>query len=171
MKTLEEPPKYATIILVGTNENLFLSTIKSRCMIIHFNRITDDEIKRYLKKCQNIENVTPTMLDSFGGSIGKSIYLKDKQEDYRKIENMLEQLEKADLVEILKNAEILYKSKDDIFEILDYINVVLLKKAKNNYKYTNCINIVENTKKHLKQNANYDMSIDNMIFNMWEEIN
>ena len=111
------------------------------------------------------------MLEAFGGSIGKSIYLKDKYEDYQKVEDMIEQIDKKDLIEILKKGEILYKAKEDIYEILEYINVVLLKKARNNYKYTNCINIVENTKKHLKQNANYDMSIDNMIFNMWEEIN
>ena len=42
--------------------------------------------------------------------------------------------------------------------------------AKENYIYTNCITIVENTKKRLAQNANYDMSIDDMLFKMWEEI-
>ena len=35
LKTLEEPPEFVTIILVGTNENAFLTTIKSRCMILH----------------------------------------------------------------------------------------------------------------------------------------
>ena len=39
LKTLEEPPEYATIVLIGSNENAFLTTIKSRCMIIHFNKI------------------------------------------------------------------------------------------------------------------------------------
>ena len=68
-------------------------------------------------------------------------------------------------------SEILYKSKEYIYEMLEYLNVILLKMAKTDYKYTNCIKIVENTKKRLKQNANYDMSIDNMVFNMWEEIN
>ena len=72
---------------------------------------------------------------------------------------------------IIKKADILYKSKEEILEFLDYINILLLKKAKQNYKYTTCIEIVENTKKRIKQNANYDMCIDNMIFNMWEEIN
>ena len=43
--------------------------------------------------------------------------------------------------------------------------------AKKSYKYTNCIEIVENTRKRLKQNSNYDMCIDNMLFNIWEEIN
>ena len=49
--------------------------------------------------------------------------------------------------------------------------IILLKKAKNNYLYANCIEIVESTKKRLEQNANYDMSIDNMLFNIWEEVN
>ena len=55
-------------------------------------------------------------------------------------------------------------------EMLDYINIVLLRLSRNNIKYTNCIKIVENTKKRLRQNANYDMCIDNLLFNMWEEI-
>ena len=48
---------------------------------------------------------------------------------------------------------------------------VMLKKAKKQPIYANCIDIVENTKKRLKQNANYDMSIDNMLFKIWEEVN
>ena len=76
-----------------------------------------------------------------------------------------------DLIDIVKLAEPLYKSKEEILEILDYINIILLKKAKTKYLYTNCIKIVENTKKRIKQNANYDMCIDNMVFNMWEEVN
>ena len=31
LKTLEEPPEYVTIILIGSDENSFLTTIKSRC--------------------------------------------------------------------------------------------------------------------------------------------
>ena len=49
LKTLEEPPEFAIIILIGTNENSFLTTIKSRCMILHFNRLEDIEVKKYLE--------------------------------------------------------------------------------------------------------------------------
>ena len=63
------------------------------------------------------------------------------------------------------------ESRKICFEILDYINIILLKLAKENTQYANCIDIIENTKKRLNQNANYDMCIDNMIFNMWEEVN
>ena len=171
LKTLEEPPEFATIILIGSNENAFLTTIKSRCMILHFNQIEDFLLKKYLKENYQIKDITKNMLDLFQGSIGKAISLKDKQEQYYCLEEIIDKLNKNDLIDILKLAEILYKSKEDIFEILDYMNIILLKMAKQNYLYTNCIQIVENTKKRLKQNANYDMCIDNMLFNMWEEVN
>lgn len=170
LKTLEEPPEFATIILIGTNENAFLSTIKSRCMILHFQPISPSEMREYLEKKYGLTNLTENHLTMFQGSIGKAILLKDKQEEYAMIENMIQSLNQKDLIDLVKLAEPLYKAKEDIFEILEYINILLLKKAKDNYLYTNCIQIVENTKKRLKQNANYDMCIDNLIFNMWEEL-
>ena len=56
-------------------------------------------------------------------------------------------------------------------EILEYINIILIQKAKKNISFANCISIVEETKKRIQQNANFDMSIDYLLFNMWEEIN
>ena len=56
-------------------------------------------------------------------------------------------------------------------EILEYINVILIQKAKTNMAFTNCISIVEETKKRIQQNANFDMCIDYLLFNMSEEIN
>ena len=169
LKTLEEPPEFASIILVGENENEFLATIKSRCMILHFNPIDDEQMKDYLIKNYNMQ-VSSNQLDLFQGSIGKAISLKDKEDTYLKIEELIENMENKNIIDIVKQAEILYKSKDEIYEMLDYINIILLKKAKMDERYTNCIQIVENTKRRLNQNANYDMSIDNMLFNMWEEI-
>ena len=168
LKTLEEPPEFAIIILIGSNENAFLSTIKSRCMVIRFQNIEDEEIKQYMQDNYGITNLTQAM---FQGSIGRAILLKDKQEEYNKIIDIIDSLNSKDLIEIIKLSEILYEAKEEIFEILEYMNILLLKKAKENVLYANCIEIVENTKKRLKQNANYDMCIDNMVFNMWEEIN
>ena len=39
LKTLEEPPEYITIILICSNEDNLLSTIKSRCTRMHFETI------------------------------------------------------------------------------------------------------------------------------------
>ena len=72
---------------------------------------------------------------------------------------------------MLKQADIIYKSQEDKFEILEYINVVLFEKSKMNLQYLNGIEIVEKTKERLKANSNYNMCIDNMLFSLWEEMN
>ena len=171
LKTLEEPPEFVTIILVGTNENAFLTTIKSRCMILHFNPIEDLDIKKFLENNYQMNNISQSMLDVFQGSIGKAILLRTKLEQYLELEKMIDKLDKVDLIELIEFADVLYKLKGEIYDMLDYINIILLKKAKKDYIYTNCIKIVENTKKRLQQNANYDMCIDNLVFNIWEEVN
>ena len=171
LKTLEEPPEYSTIILIGSNENAFLNTIKSRCMKLTFQPIASEEIKQYMEKTYGMNNINENMLEAFQGSIGKAIALKDKKEEYENIEKMIEKLDKTDMTELMGLGSALYQSKEEINDILEYMNIILLKMAKENVKYANCIDIVENTKKRLHQNANYDMCIDNMIFNMWEEVN
>lgn len=171
LKTLEEPPEFVTIILIGANENAFLNTIKSRCMILHFDKILDEDIKSFMNENYQININSQIMIDSFQGSIGKAIQLKDKQEECEKIEQVIYSLENKDKIDILNMAEPIYKAKDSKNEVLDYINIVLINLAKKYNKYANCIKIVENTKKRLQSNANYDMSIDNMLLNLWEEVN
>ena len=111
------------------------------------------------------------MLEAFQGSIGKAIQLQDKQEEYEQIENVIVNLENRDKIDTLNNAETIYKAKEEKFEILDYINIILLDLAKKSSKYAMCINIVEDTKRRLQSNANYDMSIDNMLLKLWEQVN
>ena len=118
LKTLEEPPEFVTIILIGSKESEFLSTIKSRCMIIHFKKIEDEKLKEYIEKTYGI-TVNQNMLEIFQGSIGKAIQLKDKIDDYAKIENIIKNLQIKDIIDIINMSEILYKSKEEIFEILD----------------------------------------------------
>lgn len=171
LKTLEEPPEYSTIILIGSNENAFLNTIKSRCMIMTFKPISSDLIKKYMEETYGMQNISENMLEAFQGSIGKAINLKDKKEQYEKIEKAIQEMDTKNIIDCLQLCEDIYKEKDEIMNILEYVNIILLRMSKKNIKYANCIEIVENTKKRLNQNANYDMSIDNMIMNMWEEVN
>lgn len=170
LKTLEEPPKFVVIILIGSNENNFLTTIKSRCNIIRFNNIPDDDIKKYLQEKYQITNLEANMIKSFGGSIGKAELLREKQELYNAIYNLIDKIEKLDLIDMLKEADIIYKFQDDKFEILEYINVILFEKSKTNINFLKGIDIVEETKKRLKANSNYNMCIDNMLFQLWEAV-
>ena len=115
-------------------------------------------------------DVPKAILEASLGSIAKAEILKDKQEIYVSIDKVINGLENLNLVELFKIADVIYKSQDDIMEILEYINIILFKKAKNNLKYLECINVIEETKRRLKANHNYNMAIDNMIMSIWEEI-
>ena len=170
LKTLEEPPEFVVLILIGSVENNFLSTIKSRCTILKFQDIAKEEIKKYLKDKYEMENITENMLDIFQGSIGRAEKLKDKQELYDSIYNIIGKIKQESIIEILQMADIIYKSQDEKFEILEYMNIICFNKSKEDRRYINCVDIIEDTKKRLKANSNYNMCIDNMLFKIWEEM-
>jgi len=166
LKTLEEPPEYITIILICTNEDNLLSTIKSRCTRIHFDSINIEEVKEYLKQNYPNEEISENIINLSQGSIGKAIKLNENKNIYENIERIFLNMQKKDLIEIIQMSEEIYKAREEINSILDYMNVILLKLSKQNIKYIRCIEIVEQTKKRLKANSNYDMCIDNLLFNM-----
>ena len=170
LKTLEEPPEYITIILICTNEGNLLSTIKSRCTRMQFEPIKEDELKKYIKSKLPDEQISDNIIELAQGSIGKAIKLNEKKDIYENIENILLSMQTKDLIDIVQMSEIIYKSKEEIKPILEYINVLLMKLSKQNIKYINCVQIVEETKKRLKANSNYDMCIDYMIFSMWQNV-
>ena len=169
LKTLEEPPQYVIIILIGANESAILSTVKSRCSVIHFQNISDEEISTYLKQNLNVEIKDDLLLKACGGSIGKAIQLKDNQDTYLELQKILSNLGKTDIIDIFKHTQILY-NKENIQKMLEYINIVLLIYAKQDARYADCIKVVEETKKRLNFNANFDMTIDNMLLQMKENL-
>ena len=170
LKTLEEPPKYVTIILVTANENNLLGTIKSRCTRMHFEGLTEEEIKKYIESNYE-EKINQNIIELSQGNIGQAINYKEHQELYSNIEQMVKNIKGKDLIQIQQEAEEIYKSKEEIKNILEYINSLLLKLWKEDIRYVKCVEIIEDTKKRIKANSNYDMCIDNMIFNIWGEMN
>jgi len=105
------------------------------------------------------------------GSIKKAISLKDKEEEYKKTNQIFNNLEKIDIIDIMENKEKIFKDKTQIDDILSYINLIFSDKIKENIKYVECMKKVEDTKDRLNKNNNFDMTIDNFIMTVWEEIN
>lgn len=168
LKTLEEPPEYACIILTTSNESKLLNTIKSRCMKISFDAIEEEKIEEYLKSNLQIE-ISKELIKLSQGSIGKAIILQEEKNIYEQVNSVLNNIEKQDLVTTLNNSEVLRKEKEKIYEILEYINVYLYNTKE--IKKLNCIQYVEETKKRLLANSNYDMCIDYLLMNLWEKMN
>lgn len=167
LKTLEEPPEYITIILICSNENNMLSTIKSRCTRIYFENLENNQIKQYLEKNYPEEVFDDNIINLSQGSIGNAIKLNKNKELYESLEELLKSFRVKDLIEINKMSEGIYKAKEEINYVLEYMNVLALKLSKEDIRYVNLIDIIEETKKRLKANSNYDMCIDNLIFNTY----
>lgn len=168
LKTLEEPPVFVTIILIVSNENLILNTIKSRCLKIYFNNISESELKKYINENFNISEFSENMLQACGGSIGKTYTIYKNKDIYSKLDEIFNNVEKYTLTDVVSKLEVVYKSKEEIQDILEYLNAIFIKKAKENIKYIDYIQYVEETKRNLNQNCNYDMCIDNFIFKIFK---
>ena len=174
LKTLEEPPEYIVIILIASNADMLLTTIKSRCTKIAFEKLTTNEIKEILaEKNIPVDNIPEKMYNLFDGSIERAIKILENKEIYEKIEKLVNSLtEKTDKIDFLtKNKEIFIK--EEIYGILEYLSVNLfyLGKTQKSTRYLNCVKHVQETINHLKSNSNFDMSIDYMLFEIWEEVN
>lgn len=171
LKTLEEPPEYTVIILICKQPSNLLPTIQSRCTKIAFQELTKEELKQYFKETG--KDITEEVLELAQGSISKALQRIPKQETYKKLEILLKQIEEIEKLQMLKQ-EWIYQEKEGIEDLLEAMNDILFKIAKEEQgksRYLNCINIVEHTKEKLKANSNFDMCIDNLLLDIWEEIN
>ena len=164
LKTLEEPPEYAMIILIASNENRMLQTIKSRCVIIRFEDLTNEEISQILHT--NDQDI----IRLCEGSVAKADTISEKREMFAQLKVIANYLSKNSLIDVLNNSDLLYSSKDDIMTLLDFLNIIFFEKAKENIKYSKAISIIEKTKKKILANNNYDMCIDYMLMHIWEEL-
>lgn len=64
LKTLEEPPKFAVIILVLSNESKILNTIKSRCMRIFFEKLKNEELNKYAVENFDKSQIKQSMIEN-----------------------------------------------------------------------------------------------------------
>lgn len=172
LKTLEEPPEYMTMILIVSNENALLTTIKSRCTKITFNKLNNDEIKRYIREKTEIpENeINEQLISIFDGSVKKANKVLSNKELYIPIEKLLENTKAKSKLEFYLEGKVIY-NKDEIYDILEYIVSVLYNLSSKDRDFLKGISIVQDTIRKLKANNNFDMSLDGMLFDTWEEVN
>ena len=160
LKTLEEPPEYVVIILIGANENIFLNTIRSRCTKISFEP---------LKEKFDIYLEPEYLIKVAQGSVKTALSIAQKKDLYKSVQDVFENTDKYTLLDVLNKLQVLYKNKENIQEILDYIEYIFLNKAQKETKYLSKIEEIEKTKKNIISNSNYDMQIDYLLFKIWEE--
>ena len=111
------------------------------------------------------------MIKQSQGSLGRLLKIVEEQDTYTKVEQVVNILEKEDITQIWREAEVLYGAKENILDLLDYMNVIFFEKLRTSKdtKYTKEVSIIEEAKKRITANANYDMTIDNLLLKLWEE--
>lgn len=76
LKTLEEPPAYAVILLLATRAEAMLQTILSRCVVLNIKPVPEDLIKKYLMQKVEIPDYRASICASFArGNVGRAIEL------------------------------------------------------------------------------------------------
>ncbi len=168
LKTLEEPPEFVTIILIVSNENKILNTIKSRCLKLYFNNLTNEELKTYVNENLKIQELNYNLLEACQGSIGKTEQIYSNKEIYLELDELFSNIEKYTLTDAISKMDILYQNKDNIQDILEYLNTIFIKKAKENIRYVDYIKYIEEAKNGINLNCNYDMCIDSLLFKLLE---
>lgn len=69
----------------------------------------------------------------------------------------------------MKEAKIIY-DKENIDKILEYMLICTFEKVRQNKNYVPCIESINHAQMHLKRNSNFDMTLDTMLFKMWQSI-
>ena len=73
LKTIEEPPAYAVIMLLTENAEVLLPTIRSRCVMMKLRNIKDQLVKKYLMEQLEVPDYKADVCVAFAqGEYGKS---------------------------------------------------------------------------------------------------
>jgi len=199
LKTLEEPPGYAIMILITSNKQALLDTIKSRCEIIKFLPISLLDLKKYLIK-NGVDEQRAQLLATFSrGSIEKALELSESAEFAimrEDIQSYIQTILDKNIIEILEIPNNMDKYKKEVISILDMMvnyfrDMMLLKEKVDKSMIINSdkiifiqnmskkitysqvskiIDIIEETKKKIKSNCNFNISIQVMALNIYEVI-
>ena len=199
LKTLEEPPKYAIIILITNNKESLLDTIKSRCEIIKFTPIPLVEVADYLTQTGVDKNRASLLANFSRGSMQKAIELSES-EDFHimrdEVQKYVETFLTGSMLDIMDIQSSIEKYKDNITNVLDLLvnyfrdimmvkenvdssmiinldRLVFIKNMSTKITYSQLskiIDIIEETKNKLRSNCNFNISIQVMTLNIYEVI-
>lgn len=167
LKILEEPPMYVTLILVASNKEKLLNTIKSRVFKMDFETLLPEELEEVLKL--NKVEYTKEALEFANGSVSRAIEFMtdDTFAVARELANVL--LEK-DFLKINHKLDEIKSNKNlkaSVESILEKVMYIYHGKIRNNinFGYRN-IEYIETALQNIKKNGNVDLILDKLMIDM-----
>ena len=128
LKTIEDPPDYATIIILTTNRDLFLPTVISRCVCLDMQPVDKQIIKSYLMEEGIVDYQADMAIEFAEGNPGKAKTIASDtqfQERRRLIINIIREYNNFDPNEISKLAERIEKDSENIDSYMDLLLLFL----------------------------------------------
>ena len=198
LKTIEEPPSYAVIILMTTNPDAFLPTILSRCIQLKLKPLRDYVVKGYLVEKLGVPVEKAEVYAAFArGNLGKAIHIASSEEFgelYRAVLTLLKNIKNMDLPALLEFIKKLQEDHLDINECLDFMQLwyrdILMYKVtkdmnllifKDEYKTVSeicshssyegleaVLEAIDKAKQRLDANVNTELALELMLLTMKE---
>ena len=198
LKTIEEPPAYAVIMLLTNNAGTFLPTIISRCITLDLKVVPDGKIRTFLMEKYQIPDYKADICTAFAqGNVGKAIQLAES-EDFNEIKNaalqLLKRIKEIELYELMEAVKqiseykleindyfdimmiwyrdvIFYKATSDVNRLIFKDEVYNIKKQASKSSYEGIENIIkalEKAKRRLNANVNFDLTMELLLLTIKE---
>lgn len=127
LKTIEEPPAYATLLLLTTNADMFLPTILSRCVRLNLKAVRDEKIKDFLMKKHQLPDYQADVCVAFAqGNVGKAIQLASSDSFNELKAAALQLLKRLDDIELYEMTEAVKQIAEYKLEINDYFDLMMI---------------------------------------------
>lgn len=123
LKTLEEPPGNAVIILLSENAGMLLPTIRSRCQLVRFAPLSPEHVRQVLERTGIESEAAAILAPMAGGSVQRALELDDESltEKQELLLKHLSQLNISRIASIFNAAEELSGNRNETLEILDML--------------------------------------------------
>ena len=121
LKTMEEPPEYAVIILIAQSLDRFLPTIKSRCIKLHISLISNQVILEKLRSL-GIDSELSKSLASFSrGNLAKALTFSREENIniYKENINILTNISSSNSIELYDYAELI-NARENKMDFMDF---------------------------------------------------
>lgn len=127
LKTLEEPPEYAIILILTSNLEALLPTILSRCVVLNMKPVEDKLVKEFLMREVKVPDYKADVCAAFArGNIGKAKILASSEE-FDKIKTdaiaLLKHIDEMETNEITQVIKTMIECKLEINDFLDILAI------------------------------------------------
>lgn len=193
LKTLEEPPAYAVIIILTTNIDAMLPTILSRCVCLHMKPAPDEEIRTYLMEQLKVPDYKADVCVAFArGNVGKAKALATSEEfdnikaDAVSLLKYIAEMDTSEMVDAIKKISeyklniddyldiiavwyrdvLLFKATNDANHLIFKDEIQYIRKVADKSSYEGIeyiIQAIERSKSRLKANVNFDLTMELLL--------